>query len=357
MPTFAEPKRIDTLLALSLAYDQGGPAAGAVAPGEGAARSGVVTPTPLEILSALGEADRRALRERAAWHARLTPEAQSQWLMRTLRGAPADQPAPLDEHVHPSHVIEVLRAEPPRVRSLVLQNLPPLLAQTCAAALYAARGEAEGGGEGQAPSRRPHAPGEGVRPEFVALIRRLFMSHFVAAGAWGKTRALDLLSGVELARLVRRLGVRETAAACRGIESKEAVGSFLRRFSAEDAPAIAAHIAGLTDVAPNRVAFAEGLVHESFGLTPEPEAMLDWLGVRLLAAALATFPPARARYIKQKLPSSAAKALSEMIEQSRRRDDPAMVRLIAAEVEDSAADLRRPRKPARKPAAPAPPQH
>jgi hypothetical protein len=351
MSNTSHPDRMDTLLALALAY---GPAAD----GGGDGQDGHASPSAAAALSALSATnrdDREVFEERARWYTSLPAEGRSRWLAQTL-GCLQPRAPRLEEDVHPSHVVEVLRDEPPRVQELVLQNLPPLLAEACAATLYAARFISEES-ERQHPltaddlmaallpeARRvvkSAAPGEGAPPEVLDLIRRVFLSHFVSAEELDRATALDSLKGFELARLVRLLGVRETALACRGIESQEAVGSFLRRFSAEDARAIAAHIARLTDVGPRRVAFAGRLVEEAIGAEPKPEAMLDRLGMRLLAAALSTADPAPARNVRQKLPLLAARALDEMMEQSRRRDRPEDARTVAAEVERTAAGLRR----------------
>jgi hypothetical protein len=164
---------------------------------------------------------------------------------------------------------------------------------------------------------------------------------------------LEFFSGAELARLVRLLGVRETALACRGIAAVEAVAAFLKRFAPEDARAIAAHLRTLTSVEPRRVAFAGQHVHEALRAEPDPGAMLDRVGLRLLSTALS----GRARrtsllYAAQKLPVEAARWLRLMAATSAGAETNAAGadgtaearRLVTREVEEAAAGLRRRRR-------------
>ncbi|HYO63797.1 MAG TPA: hypothetical protein VER08_09220 [Pyrinomonadaceae bacterium] len=292
-----------------------------------------------KIFSSLGASERLALERRAAWHARLPPAKQREWLAYTLGIARERGAAQLDEHVHPSHVVEVLRDEPAYVRRLVAAHLPPALAAHVE--------EVFGAGGATSVSPEPES-------ELVGVVRRTFLSHFTSRAELARVTPLELLTGVELARLVRLLGVRETALACRAIQAVEAVGSFLRRFAPEDAHAVAAHISTLTDVDPRRVAFAERVVHEAFSAEPEPSAMLNRAGLRLLALTLATRDEAHLNYVAQKLPLEAARWLRRMTEAARRggystseltiegasgRD---LLRVVAREAEELAAGVKRP---------------
>lgn len=331
-----ETERLDTLLALALAFAQ------PRADGEGAqaphtAKASGASPARRESsllpegLSLLHETDRATVERRMEWYARLGREKQARWLAHTL-GRTRAKPPHLDQHVHPSHITDVLRREPVRIQALVLRHLPPAMATTCAPELNLPPDLLA------VPDRAPEP-----RPptKIVELVRQTFLAHFVAASDLSNPRYLDTLSGVELARLVRLVSVRETAVACRGIDRTEAVGSFLRRFTAEDARAIAAHIATLIQVEPTRVAFAHQLVQEALSLEPDPGAMLNRLGMRLLAIALVSREPIRVRYTAQKLPLEAARALHEMITDCRQRYDREMMRIIAREAEAVAVQLRR----------------
>lgn len=327
----AETERIEVLLALADAFA-----------GESAARE--------EMLSTLDEETRHAARRRGEWLDRLTPDKRRDWLRHTLaRARPATRGAPpLDEHLHHSHVTEALRGEPERVRRLVVAHLPPAHAAACARALGMSAEEFE----------RENAAGPS--PEVVAVVRRVFLSHFITLADVERPAPLDFFSGAELARLVRLLGVRETALACRGIPAVEAVAAFLNRFAPEDASALALHLKSMTNVEPWRVALAGQHVQEALRAEPEPAAMLDRTGLRMLATALSgRARRAGLRYAAQKLPVEGARWLRLMAatgstpKTSADAPDDATEsrRLIAREVEEAAAGLRR-----RPPRAPGPRQ-
>lgn len=323
----AETERIEVLLALADAF--------ADAP---AARE--------EMLSTLDEETRHAVRRRGEWLDRLTPDKRRDWMRHTLaRARPATRGAPpLDEHLHHSHVTEALRGEPERVRRLVVTHLPPALAAACTSALGMSSEDVE------------REDAAGPSPEVVAVVRRIFLSHFITLADVERPTPLDFFSGAELARLVRLLGVRETALACRGIPAVEAVAAFLNRFAPEDASALALHLKSMTNVEPWRVALAGQHVQEALRAEPEPAAMLDRTGLRMLATSLAgRARRASLRYAAQKLPVEAARWLRLMAAtgstpetNADASDDAAESRrLITREVEEVAAGLRR--RPSRAP--------
>ena len=324
----ADTEHVDLLLALSLAF---GAAEGADDAEAAASRR--------SLFAALEPSLRQAVERRAEWHARLPPPKQGDWLAFVLGRARADRRrARLDERIYPSHVAEALRAEPPRVRALVTRHLPFALAPAVAAEL----GVEEAGDD--AAEAAGHAPA----PEVVEVVRREFLSRFVSASDLPAQTPLELLTGAELARLVRLLGVRETAVACRGIEAVEAVASFLRRFAPEDARAVAAHMRSLSEVDGRRVAFAEQVVREALLGEEDPRAMLDRTGLRLLAVALAGPDNGlRLRYTAQKLPVEAARWLEESARTVAAQADaqgPAareLLRSIARDTEALAAGLQR----------------
>ncbi len=339
-------------------------------------------------LSELEPVARATAQRRAAWYAELQLAERERWLRRVLRHAQArTQATLLDEHIHWSHIVEALSHEPRRIQAIVLNHLPPSLAQASAADLTfkftrterrrgserrrqssrswqrrragaqaaqtrerrAAFADRRGGNERRRVSSRDGdklnakvtsdatltaasiSPGTSAMPattptatppvvkssEFVEVVRRAFLARFVARGALDGSSPLDALSGVQLARFVRLLGARETAIACRGVMQIEAVASFLRRFAAEDARSIAAHIAALTDVDAERIAFAEQLVHAAMSRELDGSAMLDHVGLSLLAATMSAYDPLRLRYIEQKLPLAVARALQLMIDEWR----------------------------------------
>lgn len=305
------------LLALALAFGET-EAGGEVSGGE-AVPEGPNAPDPLAPLSALPGSTRQAVARRAEWFAKLPSHNQHAWVAHMLARARVPVPR-FDERVHPSHVVEELRGEPPGVRELVLSYLPERVAEEVASQLGAQR---------HAPSAEPAQ----VAPEVIAVVRREFLSRFEPPPEASRARAIDLLSGAGVARLVRVLGVRETAHACRGIEAVEAVASFLRRFEPEDFQAIRAHLYSPAEVARARVRFAEEVVRDALPARAEPAAMLDLVGLRMLANSFGREADSpRLRYAAQKLPVEAARLLSEMAREG-------LTRFAAGE--DEAAEIRR----------------
>ena len=317
MSSNPETERVDMLLALALAF--GETEAGGEVSGEETMPEGSNVPDPLAPLSALPGATRQAVARRAEWFAKLPPHNQHAWVAHMLARARVPVPR-FDERVHPSHVVEELRAEPPSVRGLVLSYLPERVAEEVASQLGAHR---------HAPSGEPAQ----VAPEVIAVVRREFLSRFEPPPEAARARPLDLLSGAGVARLVRVLGVRETAHACRGIEAVEAVASFLRRFEPEDFQAIRAHLYSPAEVSHARVRFAEEVVRDALPARAEPAAMLDLVGLRMLANSFGREADSpRLRYAAQKLPLEAARLLSEMAREG-------LTRFVSNE--DEAAEIRR----------------
>jgi hypothetical protein len=285
------------------------------------------------MLSGLNPDDRRALEARGESLSTLPPAEQSRWLMwptSRARDGSAEE-ATLDEHVHHSHVAEVLRAEMPGVQRRLLRLLPPPLAQKCAEAIRVNQSEAGA-------ARRAL---NSATPEVLRVIRLKLMSHFASSGDLDVLTDVDRLSGAELRRLVRFMGAREIAHACRRI-SPENVALFLRRFPPEDARIIASFIAPHDHVEPRRAAVAERLVDSTVSSQTQSESMLSHIGIRLLAVALAGSSAARVRYTAQKIPYEAAGGFNEMVEASREGVAREIIRAVAAEAEQLAAGLRHP---------------
>lgn len=364
---------------------------------------------PLERFNALREGDQRLLRRRHEWYAKLPADRQSRWLKFWLGRALNDprrhvHARQLDEHVHPSQIVEVLRPEPLTIRRLVLAHLPaPLNAAVrrdlvenkfsksdSTALKWQSYDDGNVSGLTGNHHRRRRRTGslltteddvastsnsdntrtasdtetnaepvewitDGVSPESLDVVRGAFLDQFVHLEELPHTTALDLLSGAELARLVRLLGTRETAVACRGIEAVEAVASFLRRFAPEDARAIAAHMATLTDLTPERVRFAETSVqaglHNASG-TSDMNQMLDQAGLQILSLSLLERHTSARKYMWQKFPVVAADVLRQALETNRlaRRGGGVfeqMLTHIAKDTESFAAHLKRRPRPAK----------
>jgi hypothetical protein len=320
------PDRIDTLLALALTFAAGG----APAPAEGAGGGELgeeVLSAALALLSSLDQDDRHAVEGRAQLYAGKSREQRARWLALALgRAGDAGGEWRLDEHVHPSHVAEALRDEPERIRLLVLSHLPRPFAEHAARILNV--------------GPRPAAHADAVPPEVAGLIRRRFLSRFVRLSDLPGQTPLDALTGGELHNLMKYLGAREVAKVCRG-RSEEALAVFLDPFPAEDAHMVATFIEPQGELgAPGRAEFALRLVKETLSLEVAPEELLNRIGLKLLALALAECDAARLSYTLQKLPFKAASLLDRMIA-SVGGGQAALSREVAAEAEKIAKGLRR----------------
>lgn len=238
----------------------------------------------------------------------------------------------IDENVHWSHVEAALQRETALIRKIVA---PALLA------VHKDRIEqsppAKANDKQQARLPRSSAA---VTTRLEKIVRRAFAAQFVGAQNLPIAGTFDRLSGANLARLARLAGIREAAFACAGIESVETVGAFLRRFAPEHARAIAAQLSALPQVSVERLGFAENLVRAALEAEPnQPSAMLDWLGLRLIAILLCAQKPERIAYTEQKLPLAAAPSLSEIIAAQCRETPDDLRREIGTEIERLAGTI------------------
>lgn len=314
----SDVRRIDTLLALAHLFSETESVAG------DGTESGVRV-EPRRLLQGLSKADRDACDARLAWHGALPAVEQARWLRHTLSRIGDNRHPQLDAQIDASHVLAVLRREPPRVQKLICAHLAPPLAEALAAQLSIASVTAT------------HEPSSAV----MNVVRDAFLRKFVSLRDLNAPTQLDALSRAELARTLRLLGVRETAFACRSIPAVETVAAFVRRFEPADARAILAHITMLTDALPARISFAERSLARMIEHEEDSTALLDRTGLYVLAAALAARDDVSARYTEQKLPLEGALELQALIDECRQSMSPEILRERGAEVEAMAAEVRR----------------
>jgi len=289
------------------------------------------------VLRRLNARDRDAAEALLRRFVKLSPGDQSRWLASRLgriRASTPERNRRFDKDIHPSQIVEALRPEPPRIQSLIVSLLASSQAQPVAEGLgLSLNGEAD-----SSPSLPQPSAGK-----LADVVRRAFFSQFVFTSALNSpSTPLDLLSGVELARLIRLLGVRETAIACRGIAAVETVTAFLKRFSAEDSHAIVFHLGTLKPLKPERIAFAEAVARKAINdELSVASTMLDRVGLALLAVVLGTYGTLRRRHTAQKLPLAAARELEELVNLSRTYCDREMAHRIVAEAQSLAENLHR----------------
>lgn len=287
------------------------------------------TARALAALTAMEPSARAALERRAAWYEQLSPTRRREWVDHKLHLV-ARSRWELDETIHPSHIAQRLREEPAYVQRLLLARLPAATRRAVRAAL--GRPEAEG----------DHIVEEDASADLAAVVWSAFLRHFVSLFDLARQTPVDRLSGVELARLIHLLGTRETALACRSVPEVETVAAFLRRFAAEDARVITAHLAKLVNVELPRVLLAEKTVRESLLAEPEPSAMLYRAGLRTLAIALAELSGEHVQYAAQKLPVEAAGWLRQAVDEVRAQAIADEIKqAIVAEVDSLANGIQR----------------
>lgn len=257
------------------------------------------------LLEQLNKKEAANLRGLLAKYRKKDEAEKSLWRERILSSIGADEEF-IDETVHRSHIEDALQKEIPAIRKII-------------------NGALSGAEISAAQNQNINL--------LEKNIRRAFASQFVSLGEIENAGAFDRLSGAQLARLVRRAGVREVSIACLRIEAVESVAAFIRIFPAEDARMIAAQLGNVPEISDERIAFAENLVHTAFEIEPNPSAMLDWVGIRLAGVLLCRSSPARIRFTQQKLPFEFAPRLPEMIEKNCLQTPFEMQKVIGGEIE------------------------
>jgi len=218
----------------------------------------------------------------------------------------------IDQTVHRSHIENALQKEIPPIRKIITDALS---------------------------NTKISASQNQNRNLLEKNIRRAFAAEFVSLREIENASAFDRLSGTQLARLIRRAGVREVSIACLRIEAVESVAAFIRIFPAEDARMIAAQLGNMPEISEERIDFAENLVRKAFEIEPNPTAMLDWVGIWLTGVLLCRSSGARIRYTQQKLPLEFAPRLPELIEKNCRQTPFEMQRVISVEIEQLAETI------------------
>lgn len=289
--TISQPERLDILLALALVFRQAD---------EGAAEQ-TAAQLAEKSFSALSPGDLETLKTRAALFDSLPPKNQqlwqSFWLDKIRRRGRALR---LDEHINPLQMAKILHGEPRAIQLLILRNLAPDARREVAAQLGV--------------EEILDAPDDGEQTptaEIVAIVRRKFLSYFVALEDVYEPTAIDKFTIAELSAFVQMLGTRETAIACRAISSKETLAAFLNRFEEENARQIVRYITEMETVKQLWVIQAEKLLRETWNPALKPDELLRILGLKLLAAAIFERDETALRYTLQKLLPREADMLSE----------------------------------------------
>jgi hypothetical protein len=283
------------------------------------------------VLMGLSATDRLATEALLRRFLKLPRKDQARWLdhkLGRITAATPERNRRFERDVHSSQIVEALQDESVRMQSLIASSLPSPQREQVADTIGISL---------------PDVPFDVNSPvgKMALIAREAVLAEFVNTSSIENPSALDLLSCVELARLIRFLGVRETAIACRGIGAVETVTAFLKRFSAEDAHAIVSHLAAQKTIATERIDFAERLAREAIGDDADvASTMLDRIGLALLAIVLRRYETPRLRHITQKLPAEAARQLNDLLATEMECDEQ-LAREIERDTQSLATNLHR----------------
>ena len=278
----SKSERIDIMLVLALAFERDS----GNAPAEQTAAELIK-----KSFGSISREGREMLRKRAEIFDSLPDKDRKIWQARQLNKIRRRNRANrLSRQIHPEQITAVLQTETRAVRELILRNLPIHLANQIALRLNL-----------PIDFSNPTKSNPPVAEAIVKLIRQQFLAHFVVFEDIYEPTAADNLSVAELARLVRLLGVRETAIACRGISSKESLAAFLTKFKETEVVEIVEQIAEQEKIKPFWVAAADKLVRRNLEDGFRANEFLSNLGLNLLALAYLHKDEAALAYTAQKM--------------------------------------------------------
>jgi hypothetical protein len=291
----ANQDRLEVLLAMAIAYNQ----SKAVEETENEQLSEQI----IGILSALSDHDLQAAREKLKYYEALTTEEKRVWQARVLSRV-KNRNLTLDKDVHYTQIAQFIHSEPEYIGNFILQRLSPEIADNVAVIL----------------ERKLESIGQpkSVNSNLENLVRRRFLSNFVARENLFEVKPLSLIAGSDFLEFIQRLGQDEIAIVCRGVKDVESLAPFLRRFDPADSQAILEQMANLRTIEKKRLEKAESLVKNAWAHEKDPALIVQLIGLEKLAAALSGFDPLTARYLIQKLPLNLATKISDNIQTTER---------------------------------------
>lgn len=303
LDSISKTERADILLMLALAFEKKF--------SENGDENVVKTVSDLtgKYFGAFGGEDAKRLKARVEYFDRLQPEKRKHWqktrLDKLRRRGLIDR---LDANIHPLQIAEVLNREPRAVQLLVLKNLPAVLGKRVAENLKTKPSPDEFSAEKLTANQ--------ISDEIVSLIRREFVSNFVALEDVFESSDTDGIPIQRFEGFIRHLGIRETAIACRGINSKETLAAFLNRFDEQSAKELAENMAQLENVKPIWVERADHLLRKTLENQFQPETLLRSLGFKILAIVFIRRDVTARKYTAQKMMPFEAGNWYELIAES-----------------------------------------
>ncbi len=303
--TISKTEKTDILLALALAFDK------KLNNSESEKSANTSFQLTERFFAALSSEDSKHLKARAEYFDRLSPEKQKSWqqirLEKIRRRGIIER---LDVNINPAQIAQILDLEPEKIRLLVLKNLPVLLGRKVAENLKSRPADADIFAD------RTDFNNFSVHDEINSVIRKKFVSHFVALEDVFEASDTDKIPIQNFGDFIRHLGIRETSIACRGINSKETLAAFLNRFDEESAKEIAENISGLENIKPFWVERADRLLRKTLENQFQPETLLRSLGYKILAIAFVKRDATARKYAAQKMLPFEAENWFELIAES-----------------------------------------
>ena len=304
LESISKTDRADILLMLALAFEKKF--------SENGDENTVKTVSDLsdKYFKAFSSEDAKRVKARVEYFDRLQPEKRKHWqktrLDKLRRRGLIDR---LDANIHPLQIAGVLNREPKTIQLLVLKNLPAVLGKRVAENLKTKPSPDEFSAEIMNANNQ-------ISDEIVALIRREFVSNFVALEDVFESSDTDGIPIQRFEGFIRHLGIRETAIACRGINSKETLAAFLNRFDEQSAKELAENMAQLENVKPIWVERADHLLRKTLENQFQPETLLRSLGFKILAIVFIRRDWAARKYTAQKMMPFEAENWYELIAES-----------------------------------------
>ncbi|CAN5695363.1 hypothetical protein BH20ACI4_BH20ACI4_11420 [soil metagenome] len=301
LESISKTEKSDLLLALALAFEK------KLSEKETEKAAQTASQLTEKFAAVFSPEDSKRLKARAEIFDRLSPEKRKLWqkirLDKIRRRGLSDR---LDGNVHPQQIAEILNLEPEPIQLLVLKNLPAKQSRKIALNMKTEPAESEF-------SSDQAGLNISVSDEIVNLIRNRFVSNFVALEDVFEPTETDKIPIQRLDDFIRQLGIRETAIACRGINSKETLAAFLNRFDEKSAKEIAENITELENVKPVWVERADRFLRKTLENQFQPESLLRSLGLKILAIVFVRRDWAARKYTAQKMMPFVAENWFELI--------------------------------------------
>jgi hypothetical protein len=291
METSFTEERLDTLLALGIAFSERG-------------NSDSVSDNTRKLLSSLPQNDFQKLENKLLSYENLPAEGRRMWKSRVLSRVQGTSPW-LDKSIHHSHICEVLRHEPLHLQCFILSRLPSDIADPISIALgifQNFREFIEQNSKKRKTSQNNASASKFSQKDPTFLVRQTFLTHFVSFEDIYLPKPLDYLTGDDLIQAIYLMGITEISLACCGIKEIESLATFLRQFSTYNSQLIVHNLAKYSNVDRINITYAEKLIQRWWEKSEnDTSALIGFIGTHKIARAFSQIEEIQFIYAKQKL--------------------------------------------------------